>query len=322
MPLHANAAGLDLHESKRMKEPVRAASTATVTLASPGATIDGVTLVAGDRVLLKNQASTFENGIHTWSGAAVALVRTADADSAADFTYGFFVFVREGTANAATYWVMTQTAAITLETTSITFVKVDSGTFAGEVTGTDFKPTGLTGATSVSRYVGATASLAPTTGTFAAGDWVIDLVCKTWICTVGGSPGTWIQLNASISGGANGQALNFLALTELTTIAAAATTTTTIQIPAACILLAVSVRVTVVIPTAATFTVIGNTSTTVYNTAAVSTAANTTDAGTAAGAVFNGTAQTVRITPNLTPANNSGRVRVTIFYMTSTPPTS
>jgi hypothetical protein len=122
--------------------------------------------------------------------------------------------------------------------------------------------------------------------------------------------------------GANGQAIGIRALTELTTIAAAATTTTAIQIPAAAIVLAVSVRVTVAIPTATTFTVTGNTSGTTYNTAAVSVAANSTDPGTAAGAVYNGTAQTVRITPSATPATNVGRVRVTVFYLLSTPPTS
>lgn len=322
MPLHANAAGLDLHESKRQKEPVRAASTATVTLATPGTTLDGVTLAVGDRILLKNQAAPAENGIYTWADSAVALVRTPDVDSAADFVYGFIVYVREGTVNASTLWLFTQTAAITLGTTSLTFVKVDSGVFTGEVQGTGFKATGITGATAASRYTGATTSGSPTTGTFALGDWIADQTGTAWVCTSAGTPGTWVPVGSALGGGANGQLLKAASLTELTTIAAAATTTTTIQIPANCILLAVSVRVTVAIPTAATFTVIGNTSTTVYNTAAVAVAANSTDAGTAAGAIFNGTAQTVRITPNLTPANNNGRVRVTIFYFVSTPPTS
>jgi hypothetical protein len=52
-------------------------------------------------------------------------------------------------------------------------------------------PTGLTGATGASRYAGATASGAPTTGTFALGDYVLDQSGELWICTVAGSPGTW-----------------------------------------------------------------------------------------------------------------------------------
>jgi len=127
---------------------------------------------------------------------------------------------------------------------------------------------------------------------------------------------------ASITG-ANGQAFGTLqSLTELTTIAAAATTDTAIQMPANSVVLAVSVRVTVVIPTAATFTVGDSGSAARFSTAAVSVAANSTDPGTKAGAYYNAGALSVRITPNLTPGANSGRVRVTIYYYTVTPPTS
>lgn len=51
---------------------------------------------------------------------------------------------------------------------------------------------GLTGATTASRYVGGTAGGPPTTGTFSTGDWVVDTVNGiNWICTSGGTPGTW-----------------------------------------------------------------------------------------------------------------------------------
>lgn len=61
-----------------------------------------------------------------------------------------------------------------------------------------FAPTGFTGATAASRYVGATASAAPTTGTFAIGDYVIDRTGKIWICTTAGTPGTWTQVEAGV----------------------------------------------------------------------------------------------------------------------------
>jgi len=122
--------------------------------------------------------------------------------------------------------------------------------------------------------------------------------------------------------GANAQAVTIKELTELTTIANATTTDTTIQIPANAIVLAVPVRVTVAIPTATTFTVIGTSSSTVFNTAAVSVNLNSTDPGTKAGAYYNATAQTIRITPNGTPGTANGRLRVTIFYIEATPPTS
>ena len=59
---------------------------------------------------------------------------------------------------------------------------------------------GLTGAVAASRYVGATTSGAPSSGTFAIGDFAIDQTGAVWICTAAGSPGTWAQSGSSVSG--------------------------------------------------------------------------------------------------------------------------
>ena len=59
---------------------------------------------------------------------------------------------------------------------------------------------GLPGATAGSRYVGATTSGAPISGTFAVGDFVIDRTGQIWICTAAGTQGTW----AEVSGGGGG----------------------------------------------------------------------------------------------------------------------
>lgn len=67
-----------------------------------------------------------------------------------------------------------------------------SPTFTGITTAPEFSASGLTGAVAASRYVGGTASGAPTTGTFVVGDFVIDRTGKIWINTVAGSPGTWV----------------------------------------------------------------------------------------------------------------------------------
>lgn len=65
-------------------------------------------------------------------------------------------------------------------------------------------PVGLTGATANTRFAGATASGAPSTGTFATGDWIIDLSVPTVrICTAGGSPGTWGTLPQPAAGTAS-----------------------------------------------------------------------------------------------------------------------
>ena len=62
-------------------------------------------------------------------------------------------------------------------------------------------PLGLTGATSATRYVGATASGAPASGTFAVGDFVITHAGQVYVCTTAGTPGTWTQIGG---GGGSG----------------------------------------------------------------------------------------------------------------------
>lgn len=88
------------------KDSVRVASVANVTISGPGATIDGITMAANDRVLLKNQTTVPENGIYIWNGSAVAMTRALDA-STFDELEGAVVNVEEGT-NVGTQWRQTQ----------------------------------------------------------------------------------------------------------------------------------------------------------------------------------------------------------------------
>jgi len=64
--------------------------------------------------------------------------------------------------------------------------------------------TGIPGATAASRHAGATASGAPTTGTFAVGDFIVDQSGAMYVCTVAGTPGTWqlsgVSVNENIAG--------------------------------------------------------------------------------------------------------------------------
>ncbi len=55
----------------------------------------------------------------------------------------------------------------------------------------------LTGATQAARHVGATTSGAPVSGTFVTGDWITTLDGHIWICTSGGTPGTWQDIGGS-----------------------------------------------------------------------------------------------------------------------------
>ena len=59
--------------------------------------------------------------------------------------------------------------------------------------------TGMAGATAGTRFVGGTTSGAPTTGTFAVGDYVVDQTGAMYVCTVAGTPGTWKTVGVPIS---------------------------------------------------------------------------------------------------------------------------
>ncbi len=98
------------------KPAVHAASIGNVSLSAPGAAIDGVTLAALDRVLLKDQTAVVDNGVWVWTGAAVAMTRASDLDSSADFPSAA-VFVEEGTTNGDSGWVSTSNPGFVLGTT-------------------------------------------------------------------------------------------------------------------------------------------------------------------------------------------------------------
>lgn len=92
-----------LIEGLAWKTNVRVASTANVNLASPGASIDSISLSNGDRVLLKDQTSAPENGIYIWNGAASPMTRSTDAATADDLESAV-VTADEGTSNGGTTW--------------------------------------------------------------------------------------------------------------------------------------------------------------------------------------------------------------------------
>lgn len=115
------------------KDAVRVASTANVATLSGLLTIDGVTVVAGDRVLLKNQTTGSQNGIY--SAASGTWTRATDADSSAKVTSGMSVMVEEGTANGDTQWTLTTNNPITLATTALVFAQTGAGTTYTQGTG-------------------------------------------------------------------------------------------------------------------------------------------------------------------------------------------
>lgn len=101
------------------KENARAATTANITL-SGEQTIDAVAVVAGDRVLVKDQTSASENGIYV--AAAGAWSRAAD-----EVANGIYALVTDGTVNGLKYFVLSTPNPITLGTTGLTFVEFTPG---------------------------------------------------------------------------------------------------------------------------------------------------------------------------------------------------
>lgn len=198
------ATGLD------WKNAARAGTTANINLASPGAAIDGVTLAAGDRVLVKNQTTGSENGLYRFVAAASPMVRTNDADTSAEVTSGLAVLIVQGTTLAGTQWVLNTPDPIVVGTTALTFVPISTGALV---------------------YVGTTNRITVTGN-------VIDIAAgytgQASITTVGTiTAGTWQGTAVGIAYGGTGATTAAGARTALSatgkyvgTIAAAATTAT------------------------------------------------------------------------------------------------
>lgn len=132
-------------EARAPKASCRVATTAALTVTAATQTltnagtlaaisIDGVSLSVGDRVLVKDQATTNQNGIYTvttvGSGSvAWVLTRATDADSWLDLV-GAYVTVEQGTANDDTFWLSETAAGGTLGTTPITWQLVSNAQLA------------------------------------------------------------------------------------------------------------------------------------------------------------------------------------------------
>jgi len=147
----AVAEGLHIHASCAAATPATLASItggtvtynngtsgvgATLTLSVALTVLDGYTLLNGDRVLVKNQASTFQNGIYTWATGGTVLTRATDFDTAAEMASGDFSFVSNGTLYANTGWVQTDPVTV-VGTSPVTWIQ-----FSGA--GTYTAGTGLT----------------------------------------------------------------------------------------------------------------------------------------------------------------------------------
>jgi len=135
------------------KNPCRAASTGNLSL-STLAVVDGVTLAAGDRVLVKNQTVSGANGIYLAASGAWSRVEDMNDVILDQIEAGLNVYVQEGTVNAKTTWVLTTSGTIILGTTGLTF---ESDGTAGSVA--DVVGPGSSTDTAIPKWSGTTGTL-------------------------------------------------------------------------------------------------------------------------------------------------------------------
>lgn len=107
-----------------LKSPVNYISTGDLTLSGLTTQTYGdwpSTLTAGDRILVKDNTTTTENGIYV--AATGAWTRATDFNSSGNIITNSFFFVSKGTALASTGWVMSTVGPVTPGTTPIAFVQ-------------------------------------------------------------------------------------------------------------------------------------------------------------------------------------------------------
>jgi hypothetical protein len=122
------------------KAPVAAATTANITLSAPQ-TIDGVAVVAGNRVLVKDQTTASQNGVYVVAAGAWTRATDFDAVAPIDEINSAAVFVKGGTINADTGWTQ-GSVVVTVGTDTISFVQFSaSGAYTW---GNGLVPTGNT----------------------------------------------------------------------------------------------------------------------------------------------------------------------------------
>jgi hypothetical protein len=149
--------GMDIKEQQG-----QVVATVNINTASPGATISGHAMVAGDRVLLAAQSTNTQDGIYVWNGATSALTRSADANTTGSIMPGTMVVIGgEDGSNPNTIWMQTATGtgsqgAIVLGTDAQTWIRVLS-------------PVTLTAGNGISLTAGVIAAVAAAAGGLSVG---------------------------------------------------------------------------------------------------------------------------------------------------------
>jgi hypothetical protein len=178
------------------------------------------------------------------------------------------------------------------------------------VTGvSDLAVSGLTGAVAATRYVGRHDGGAPTTGTFAVGDWILDATTPAiWVCTAAGSPGTWGELGGAGSSGVTS------VFTRTGAVVAGSGDYTVAQVTGAAPLASPALTGTPTAPTKTALTNNTDVATTAYADAAVAVETSRAETAEALKAPLASPALTGTPTaPTATGTDNSTKVATTAF---------
>jgi hypothetical protein len=150
---------------------------ATLTIATSSnwsaITIDGQSLVVGNRVIIKDQATSLQNGIYTVTSVGAVgnttsfvFTRATDSDNhiAGEFAEGDFAFVSAGTTNGNTSWVLTSASptgtsgpvgTIKIGTDPVTYIQFGSITWGSQTANTFFAaPDASAGTPTFRRIIG------------------------------------------------------------------------------------------------------------------------------------------------------------------------
>lgn len=205
-----------------VKQSVRVATTGAINLSSDlnnGDTIDGVTLVTGDRVLVKNQGTASENGIYV-ATATGAASRSSDANGTADtgeLKSGTFTFVEEGTVNSDKGFVVSTNGTITVDTTGIAWTQFSG---AGSFTSGD-------GLSQDGNTINVNVTANRTAITADAIDIASTYVGQSSITTLGTiTTGVWNGTDVAVTDGGTGSSTAAGARTNLGIATSAGTSTT------------------------------------------------------------------------------------------------
>jgi hypothetical protein len=205
---------------------------ATLTIATSSnwtaITIDGQSLVVGDRVLIKNQATTLQNGIYTVTSVGAignttsfVFTRAEDQNTTPEMAAGDLVYVTAGTSNGTTLWVQTA-KIVTIGTTGVTWSQFSgaSTTTAGaglvqngnayDIGGTSNRITVNADSIDIaSTYVGQTSIT--TLGTIGTGTWQGTLIGPTYGGTGVNNGSNTLTLAGNVSHAGNGFTQTFTA---------------------------------------------------------------------------------------------------------------